>query len=479
MAMSKTPRIRVAHDYDDFEEQQNVVLVIQDASVLDRQSDTVLENPVMAQNYKREFHQRIQEKLRGDADPDDPFFKGKILPKYDEHKPEKEGFYIDEETGEVAKDDLEVLELINRKLGINSNKGVFSLDVDKKVGSDFMTEEEYRGFTKKKKKKAIRDFSFLNQLDEEEHEELGKRNKPANGTNDHETERDNKLKLYRETTSAANEQIKNLKHFQDPKPLEEEEEFYALQTTIKNNKKQAEEKAKRVQENLESIFKKSTEQTDSDTTTTQTALPSKKETRKEDLADLKKVVEKAKAEFNDPFKRPEKYPNVIRKKQLTLAHQASGIASVIDVALPSERLREAAEKEPEMPPREADRTEEAEEESEEDNTCLELEGERDLGKSTFAALTLLRSKGMLTESNNLIKAGRNNDDKYKGRLEKKEDDDGLRLERRDKDGNLMTEKQAFRNMCWTFHNIKPSKIKQAKMSKKLKAQERVFSVHLG
>lgn len=473
MAMSKTPRIRVAHDYDDFEEQQNVVLVIQDASVLDRESDTVLENPVMAQNYKREFHQRIQEKLRGEADPDDPFFKGKILPKYDEHKPEKDGFYIDDETGEVAKDDLEVLESINRKLGINSSKGVFSLDVDKKVGSDFMTEEEYRGFTKKKKKKAIRDFSFLNQLDEEEHEELGKRSLPANDNKDHETERENKMKLYRETTSAANEQIKSLKHFQDPKPPEEDEEFYALQNMIKNNKKLAEEKAKKVQEKLESIFKKGSEQAESDTAMTQSVLPSKKESRKDDHSDLKKVVERAKAEFSDPFKRPEKYSNVTRKKQLTLTDQASGIASVIDVALPSERLREAAEKEPDMPRRESDQTEEAEEESEDENTGLELEGERDLNKSTFAALTMLRSKGMLTESNNLIKAGRTNDDKYKGRLEKKEDDDGLRLERRDKEGNLMTEKQAFRYMCWTFHNIKPSKIKQAKMSKKLKAQEKV------
>ena len=116
------------------------------------------------------------------------------------------------------------------------------------------------------------------------------------------------------------------------------------------------------------------------------------------------------------------------------------------------------------------------ESSQDDDDALALEGEKDIGKSTFAALQMMRQRGMLREDTNNVFAGRNNDQKLHQKSEKAgapQEDDGLKLEYRDKTGRLMTKKQAFRYMCWTFHDKKPSKIKQAKMAQKLKAQEQV------
>jgi U4/U6.U5 tri-snRNP-associated protein 1 len=44
--------------------------------------------------------------------------------------------------------------------------------------------------------------------------------------------------------------------------------------------------------------------------------------------------------------------------------------------------------------------------------------------------------------------------------------DKINLEYRDHTGKLMTQKEAFRYMCWTFHGKKPSKRKQDKKKKK-------------
>lgn len=167
-----------------------------------------------------------------------------------------------------------------------------------------------------------------------------------------------------------------------------------------------------------------------------------------------------------------------KKSGLTLKHQASGIASVIDVALPSERFREAEVEESalsaikvsevtdEKPPEEED--------GEENEEGIINDGEvGDMNKSTFAALKFFRERGDLDGKLNKIETGRNNDDKFHTRKENVDEDDGLTLEHRDKSGRLMTKKQAFRYMCWGFHNKRPSKIKQAKMEKKMKSLETV------
>lgn len=102
--------------------------------------------------------------------------------------------------------------------------------------------------------------------------------------------------------------------------------------------------------------------------------------------------------------------------------------------------------------------------------------EDDIGRSTFAALEHIRKRGLLKAKQNNVYVGRRNDEKLHTKNERvgeDNDDDGLKLEYRDKSGRLMNRKQAFRYICWGFHNKRPSKLKMAKMEKKIKAEEQV------
>lgn len=90
-------------------------------------------------------------------------------------------------------------------------------------------------------------------------------------------------------------------------------------------------------------------------------------------------------------------------------------------------------------------------------------------KSTMFALQGFREKGMLDRDKMIDYSGRSNDVKFHKEMDRlgvDNQEDKVKLEYRDKAGRLMTQKQAFRYMCWTFHGKKPSKKKMAKMHKK-------------
>lgn len=141
-------RIRVAHDVSDLPEDENngLILTLQDQPIIGGTGQTVLENPKLAADYKREFHKQIQEKLKGAHDPLDDFFRGKILAKYDEQNPEKEGFELDEE-GKLAEQAEPDLSHIPRE-------GVYDLSVRKEVQSDYFTPDELKPASTKIKKRS-------------------------------------------------------------------------------------------------------------------------------------------------------------------------------------------------------------------------------------------------------------------------------------------------------------------------------------
>lgn len=164
---------------------------------------------------------------------------------------------------------------------------------------------------------------------------------------------------------------------------------------------------------------------------------------------------------------------------------------MIDVALPSDRYLERSRQDESLPielPKVLESTNKDHnsagdknptEKKDEAITGFELdeaEETGDIGKSTFAALEHIRRKGLLKVKQNNIFVGRTNDEKLHMKSERAgedDDTDGLKLEYRDKSGRLMNRKQAFRFICWGFHNKKPSKLKMAKMEKKIKAEEQV------
>lgn len=54
-------------------------------------------------------------------------------------------------------------------------------------------------------------------------------------------------------------------------------------------------------------------------------------------------------------------------------------------------------------------------------------------------------------------------------------EDRVRLEYRDRNGRLMTPKEAFRYQCRIFHGINPSKNKQEKEKKKFEAAQKLLT----
>eukprot|EP01019_Chilodonella_uncinata_P003708 GABU01004590.1.p1 GENE.GABU01004590.1~~GABU01004590.1.p1 ORF type:complete len:190 (-),score=58.28 GABU01004590.1:96-665(-) len=95
----------------------------------------------------------------------------------------------------------------------------------------------------------------------------------------------------------------------------------------------------------------------------------------------------------------------------------------------------------------------------------------DLSKSTFAALQFFKDRGMLQEEKRRVYAGRGNDEKYlrkDERMENEDNTDGVKFDRLNKEGVALTKKQAFREMCWSFHNKQPKKLKKQKMNERIR-----------
>ena len=155
---------RIAHDKDDIAEDSTITLTLKDEQILDNgrtlnlDSLDTLQNPEMAEDYKRSYLKKMSTRnARGYDDPDeDALLKGKILSKYDELEPEKEGFMLDfDGEKEVA---LKELAKISDKLGIVSKyKNAQTLDVQKKVMTDYEDTSEVlgkkKGFGERRKKR--------------------------------------------------------------------------------------------------------------------------------------------------------------------------------------------------------------------------------------------------------------------------------------------------------------------------------------
>jgi hypothetical protein len=314
-------RVRVAHDVSDLPEDENngLILTLQDQPIIGGSNQTILENPKLMADYKRDFHKHIQEKLKGAHDPLDDFFRGRILAKYDEHNPEKEGFELDDE-GKLALDDKMDFEHMPKE-------GLYDLEVRKEIQSDYFTADELKSGPVKIKKrskksiteiypdnseahlgtglgsKATRDFSFLRLVDEEEEEQeemLGKRTQKSGMGTDIEQDRKVKEEKYTNSMREATENMRKSTAFAEIQQ-KEQEDLFLLQQLMKNNKRLAEEKAKKAAEKIKELTRKPEEPAEQGDFVTLDKI----EAPKEKHQDLKSIVAKAK-QAEDPFKPLEK-----------------------------------------------------------------------------------------------------------------------------------------------------------------------------
>lgn len=141
---------------------------------------------------------------------------------------------------------------------------------------------------------------------------------------------------------------------------------------------------------------------------------------------------------------------------LSLKDSASGSTSVVNVALPSERLIQEAAKEP-APVSEPTPTPEVR---------PSLTQELYMGRGLAECLQLLRQRAALKPSKK--KFGRSTDIRKEGNSESTDD---ITLEYRDDKGRLLSTRQAFRQQCYSFHNEQPGKNKVDKLLKRAKLEE--------
>lgn len=170
--------------------------------------------------------------------------------------------------------------------------------------------------------------------------------------------------------------------------------------------------------------------------------------------------------------------------KLSMKDSKDGITSVVNVPLPSERLISYTKtngfdsimkkratltevKENENKPDEQYDEKDLENNLEEISEEIGFLAEEPYGPGLGVALRKLRERGDL-EMKDTDYSGRTNDKLPHEELAKLESgpSDRIKLEYRDRNGKLMTQKEAFRYMCWTFHGKKPGKRKQEKKIKK-------------
>jgi U4/U6.U5 tri-snRNP-associated protein 1 len=194
-----------------------------------------------------------------------------------------------------------------------------------------------------------------------------------------------------------------------------------------------------------------------------------KEIENEDVAEISEAVEFLK---NIPTKNEIEEDIKLSQSKTILPISASknGAASVVNIPLPTERLKYGVssiikeEKHNDFLGKKRERENDI---SENDTTInneinnievAELE-DPPLGKGIAMALKVFKQRGMIGKDNSINDA-----------VQKRQKD--INLEYRDEKGRLMSQKEAYRYMCHIFHQNKPSLRQREKQLKKEQIEER-------
>eukprot|EP00347_Sterkiella_histriomuscorum_P013842 403363156 len=175
----------------------------------------------------------------------------------------------------------------------------------------------------------------------------------------------------------------------------------------------------------------------------------------------------------------------------SLSLAKTGFTSVVNVTLPSQRIQELARLNQQRNPYEKAAEEEEKTKSLEGQSLTEKEEikdeiiqqleERLCGKGLGNALQIFRDRGMLGKN---FFFGRNKDQNTEQILKSfgkdgSQEDDRVRLVHVDKRGRALTQKEAFRQMCWKFHGKMPSHKKQEKRKNKEDLESKINSISIG
>lgn len=499
--------LRVAHDFDDFMEDREVVLTLQDSYILGGQDinrdGDVLENIDMAEVYKSQVNIENRNAKKDDyLDNKYAFGEKKMLAHYDEKSTEKEGIMLDS-LGEFNLERQRKIEAIKNKLAGPKKGGEISLETSKNVASEYFTSDEMKKFKKPIKKannvKKNREdiLKFLEDTIEDEDGNLGTRDaKKVRERADLDDVTTKKLKTenYEAALEKAREQTKYSTMV--------DEEYDEVQRAIENQRRAAQQKVNKVEDVVRTLIE--TNKTANSIDNEVVVLDNKKKPADAEFIELDTI--KASTDFLRGVATQdlmlEQKAKITEPVSLSLKDTRNGMASVVNVSLPSERLLarnkaqsgleslKALRKEvpvastTEITDKKEDATADdvfTKEDMEQLNEERNFIEEEDFNEGGLAAaLKAARERGYLMENEAEIR-GRGKDKTYREELAKfdkpgKKDDgeDRVKLEYRDKNGRLMTPKEAFRYQCRIFHGIDSSKTKQEKERKKWEASKKLL-----
>lgn len=144
-----------------------------------------------------------------------------------------------------------------------------------------------------------------------------------------------------------------------------------------------------------------------------------------------------------------------------LANRKEATRSAIDLKLPSDLIRE-------IPGQDSDDQMKAHIAGLPSQLFGEMEVQEDFGKSTAAAIAHLKRKGLFTTGlkpetqNSDVQVNDNHDNDTEAQPVKPK----ITIEYRDKKGRLLTPKEAFKQMSWKFHGTRPKITKMLKKERK-------------
>ena len=472
---------KIQHDKKQINEGVDYVFTLQDKNVLENSDGEldVLENQILRDSFK------TQKKKENTFDPE---VKKNILSKYDEVK--EDGFTLkideDEKVVDEQEDNLEAEEETSGELNrikekfrllkkhkpevnnnyinflkLPNNKKEIELKYEKKFTTDYMTHEEFKSVKTVFKKKKMPLKKGIHSVHTEESEQndisdsnkINAMNKPATQVYDEYDE----LNLFLEKQrNQANKSKKIEPELVISQALKSEEERNNI-----NKEKLPEQPSE--PENKNNMMEFISETTEF----------------------LKKIPSKSEIEEN--------YKLITAPTPFSLKDSKSGTQSVVNIPLPSERLKFGASslinpnekflnKKRENKAKlvtEGDETKSQISQSEnfdKDDKVEELQ-EPLVGKGIATALKVLRSRGVVGK---MELKGRSKDSEYtsnevflpKEELEKFKSNK-VEIEYRDNKGRLLTPKEMFRQQCYIFHGSGPGRKKLEKRLVKEELQEKM------
>ena len=471
---------KIQHDKKQINEGVDYVFTLQDKNVLENSDEEldVLENQILRDTFK------TQKKKENIFDTD---VKKNILSKYDDVKEEGFTLKIDEDekvvdqqednleeesTGELnrIKEKFRLLKkhkpMVNYKylnfLKLPNNKNETQLNYEKKFTTDYMTHEEFKSVKTVFKKKLMPLKKGIHSIKTEESEnndisdskKINATNKPATQVYDEYDE----LNLFLEKQRTLTNKTKKIEpELVISQALKLEEERNII------NKENLLEQPSEIIENKNNMTEFISETTEF----------------------LKKIQSKSEIEEN--------FKLITAPTPFSLKDSKSGTQSVVNIPLPSERLKFGASslinpnekflnkkrenKVTVVTNGDEAKSQTSQSENVEKEDMVEELQEPLVGKGIATALKVLRSRGVVGK---MELKGRSKDSEYTSNevfLPKEEleqfKNNKIDIEYRDNKGRLLTPKEMFRQQCYIFHGSGPGRKKLEKRLVKEEMEEKM------